>query len=149
MVTFPGREIKAAQWQRCVGGDLFQRFSYPKLSCRGRSDRVARGYELRITLVDPKDPRKDGMRHQFDNLKREVSFHPSPRSSHRFLFPIKPIVGLTRIGMGLSVGQEYEIAKKAIHGVTNGEIELEHKDISVKGWNWGKMDVRGESTPSP
>ncbi|KAG7531317.1 hypothetical protein FFLO_04438 [Filobasidium floriforme] len=85
VVTFAGREIKAAQWQR-----------------------VARGYELRITLVDPKDPRKEGTRHRFDNLK----------------------------------GADFDIAKKAIHGVTNGEIELEHKDVSVKGWNWGKMDVR-------
>lgn len=41
--------------------------------------------------------------------------------------------------------QDFDIAKKAIHGVTNGEIELEHKDVSVKGWNWGKMDVRGKS----
>ena len=44
--------------------------------------------------------------------------------------------------------QDLEIAKKAIQGVTNGEIELEHKDISVKGWNWGKVDVRGESSDS-
>lgn len=43
------------------------------------------------------------------------------------------------------VRQDFDIAKKAIHGVTNGEIELEHKDVSVKGWNWGKMDVRGKS----
>lgn len=35
--------------------------------------RVARGYELRITLVDPKDPRKEGTRHRFDNLKGAVS----------------------------------------------------------------------------
>ena len=34
---------------------------------------MARGYELRITLVDPKDPRKEGTRHRFDNLKGAVS----------------------------------------------------------------------------
>jgi len=29
--------------------------------------------------------------------------------------------------------------------LTNGDVELEHKDLSVKGWNWGKIDVRGQS----
>lgn len=33
--------------------------------------------------------------------------------------------------------------KKAINTVTNGHVELDVKDVSLKGWNWGKADVQG------
>jgi hypothetical protein len=44
------------------------------------SSRVARGYELKITLVDPIHPTKEGARHSFDNLKKEVSVPLLPAS---------------------------------------------------------------------
>jgi structure-specific recognition protein 1 len=41
--------------------------------------------------------------------------------------------------------EDLEALKKAIDTVTNGNVQLDVKDVSLKGWNWGKADVQGMS----
>ena len=40
--------------------------------------------------------------------------------------------------------EDLDALKKAIETVTNGNVHLDVKDVSLKGWNWGKADVQGE-----
>jgi structure-specific recognition protein 1 len=95
---------------------------------------VARGYQLRIGLNRDRTDIKlgDRRRESFDGFRPEVSGYVET-----------DILGLSdQLNLVIFSLQDQEklsnIFKQHFH------VTLETKDLSLRGWNWGKVDVQGK-----
>lgn len=79
--------------------------------------RVARGFQLQLGL-------KTGKRIKFDGFEREVRAAPMRQLSQWH--------------------QDHErLSNRLQHELS---VQLESREITVRGWNWGKVDVQGASS---
>lgn len=77
---------------------------------------MARNFQLRLSMRTPDQPRVT-----FDGFKREVCY----------VFLLKA-----------NLSQEFEKVKRTLEEYFS--VKVEHRDTSLKGWNWGKATVQSE-----
>lgn len=76
------------------------------------------------------------------NVANTDTYSPCHRTARNFLLRLTLSKGQRHSFENLQ-REDLDALKKAINTVTNGHVELDVKDVSLKGWNWGKADVQG------
>ncbi|KAJ9123580.1 hypothetical protein QFC24_003796 [Naganishia onofrii] len=71
----------------------------------------------------------------------EIKFATWMRTARNFLLRLSLSKGQRHSFENLA-REDLDALKKAIETVTNGNVHLDVKDVSLKGWNWGKADVQ-------